>query len=809
MLGRLRIRQKLAVLLAIPLTAVALVMAALTVERISEARTYSATAETALAVGEVGGLIQTLQQERLYALAYLLIPSVDRSAVVRESQAAIDEAARLAAQPRTAAIMERAQWSLMGLDELRRDVAERMASPIVTFYAYRAAIAGLIQALDLARLPAADAEGLREVLALDALIRSNEEASSAGAILIGSVGGGEFTGGLLRSAIEADAQHLSRFRQLADRSHVELVDKVIGSEAAARLRSHIDLALVGDTRHSANVADSLSAALAYTNLRRLTQDRVARDVAEAARRDATSATTIAAGVAVGATLLFLGVAVLAVMVGRSIASPLRRLTRAVGAVAELSRAELVRVADSEEFDRAPPELASVEVDSEDEIGELAAAVNRVQSTAAMLLERQATARANVATMFANVSRRTQNLVDRQLHLIEDLARQESDPQARERLLHLQHVTARLRRTAHSLLVVSGTIDQQINAMPARLAAVIESARREIDGYQRIEVAAGLPDVAVAAELVSDLRLLIAELLENAVSFTPPGSRIEVRASYERQRSYAADCTVMIIDHGLGMSPARMEEENRRLIERERLDIAPTRVLGLFVVGRLARRHGLTVRLEPTPGRGVTAVVRIPARWLTPASAPSGPAGLGVVPPLAMAAIESAKRSGPFPWFTARSERHTGDTTTTASAAAAPTVPAPALAAPVPSTPPPAPASPGTPTTPVSPGTPAAPAPPPAAAPGAPPSTAAGSATRPTAKPVRVRDPEAERAALADYTAGLARAAAQAAAESSATPSAGPSDQTTGGAAADPSAPILDDTSPHNTVPASTLVERHS
>jgi signal transduction histidine kinase len=790
MLGRLRIRQKLAVLLAIPLTAVALVMAALTVDRINRARTYSATAETALAVREVGGLIQTLQQERLLALAYLLIPTLDRSAILRESQAAMDEAARLAAQPRTAAIMEQARWSLMGLDDLRQRVAERTASPVVTYYAYRAAIAGLIQALDLPRLAAADADGLREVLALDALIRSNEEASSSGAILLGTIGGGGFTSVLLRSAIEADVHHLTRFRQLADPSQLGLVDKVIGSEAAARLRTHIDLALAGGTPRNANLSDALSAALAYTNLRRLTQDRVARDVAQAARGDATAATTTAAAVAFGAALLFLTVAALGVMVGRSIGGPLRRLTRAVGAVAELSRAELVRVADSEELDRSPPELASVEVDSDDEIGELADAVNRVQSTAAMLLERQATARANVATMFANVSRRTQNLVDRQLHLIEDLARRESDPQAREQLLHLQSVTSRLRRTADSLLVVSGTIDQQINAMPARLAAVIDSARREVNDGQRIEVADGVPDLAVAAELVSDLRLLLAELFENAVSFTPPGSPIQVRASYERQRSYAADCTVMVIDHGLGMSPARMEEENRRLIERERLDIAPTRVLGLFVVGRLARRHGLTVRLEPTPSRGVTAVVRIPARWLTPASAPSGPAGLGVVPPLAVAAIESAKRSGPFPWLAARSR------TPDPSAAAAPTVPAPALAAPVP---PPAPVPTGVPATPVPPGDRTVPLPPPPA--GVAPPPRAVPATRPAAKPVRRRDPEAERAALDDYTSGLARAAAASASERSG--------QATGGAEAGPPAPILDETSPHNTVPASTLVERHS
>jgi hypothetical protein len=98
----------------------------------------------------------------------------------------------------------------------------------------------------------------------------------------------------------------------------------------------------------------------------------------------------------------------------------------------------------------------------------------------------------------------------------------------------------------------------------------------------------------------------------------------------------------------------MEEENRRLVERERLDVAPTRVLGLFVVGRLARRHGLSVRLDPSPGRGVIVLVRVPGRHLSPATAPgaANPA-VGVVPAQAVAAIESAARSGPFAWLATR------------------------------------------------------------------------------------------------------------------------------------------------------------
>jgi anti-sigma regulatory factor (Ser/Thr protein kinase) len=261
-------------------------------------------------------------------------------------------------------------------------------------------------------------------------------------------------------------------------------------------------------------------------------------------------------------------------------------------------------------------------------------------------------RANVATMFANIARRTQTLVGRQLQLIDELERDERDPQLLERLYQLDHVATRMRRSADSLLVPSGTIDQTLSSTPTRLTDVIRAALAEIEGYRAVELGQ-ISEVAVVADVVGDLRLLLAELLENATNFSPPGSPVQVSAVLDQ------DCRIAVVDHGLGMSPARLIEENRRLVERERLDVAPTRVLGLFVVGRLARRHGLAVQLEMSAGRGLTATVRIPVRLLSPVPGydrPVAPAthrqapGLDLIPPLAIEAIQSAARSGPFPWL---------------------------------------------------------------------------------------------------------------------------------------------------------------
>lgn len=739
MLSRLRIRQKLAVLLAIPLTAVALVMSAFTVSSVDNARAYSATAQTALAARDVGALIQNLQRERLLAIGYLVVPTMELSALVGQGQTAGADVARLAAESRTADIIARSRPQLDALVDLRRRVAARTVEPKQAYDAYRSAIFTLTEGLNLATARVADAAGMRRMLALDSLMRSNEEASSAGAIVVGATVDPSFDAVLLNSVVGADQQHLVRFHALVPPDQYALVDTVQAGNAAARLREHIVTVSRGGHPTTADVSDALSAALTYTGLRRLAQDRFARDTALLAQRDANQAGVAAAAVGVGAAVLFLGVVALAITVGRSISRPLRRLGRAVATVAELSRAELVRVADSEALDGSPPELASVEVDSRDEIGDLAMAVNRVQSTAAEMLERQASARANVATMFANVSRRTQNLVGRQLQLIEEVARSASDPATSERLSQLEHVTTRLRRSADSLLVISGTIDQQITTVGSPLADVIDAALIEIEGFNSVEVVQPLPDVALAADVARDVRLLLAELLENATNFTPPGSSVRIGATLDRRSGgQPADCAIAIVDNGLGMSPARMEDENRRLVERERLDVAPTRMLGLFVVGRIARRHGLAVRLDPSPGRGVTATVRVPAHLLTvgttepagaalPAGAAAGNGGTAsnpavVLPPKALAAIESAARSGPFPWLGEVRQVAIGSAPVRAVAAAAhPVNGAPVSGAPV---------------------------------------SAVPVSSAPVSGPGGrgLRDPDAERDALNDYVSGLSRAA---------------------------------------------------
>lgn len=636
----------------IPLAAVVLVLVPFTAERIDDARSAATTARTAVAAREIGGLIQALQQERLLALGYLGARSLDRSALIAQSQLVIDDAARLRADPAAAAPMAKAAPTLYALAGIRDRVSARTIDARAAYDAFREANTVLLNALRLSSPPGADAQGLAQLGALDALMRSNEEASSVGAILVAASADPEMGRTLLADAATADRQNLRRFRELVPAEASALVDTIENGQAGQRIREL--RARVGQAREQgspAEVSEALTAALSYTGLRRLAQDRIAREIATGAAARAGTAQVTAYGVALGAAALFIIVVGLGYAVSQSISRPLRRLTRAAVVVAELSSAELVRVSDSDSPDPAPPRLAAVEVGGPDEIVELAAALNRVQATAALMLERQVTSRHNIAVMFANIARRTQTLVGRQLNLIDDLERNERDADLLQRLYGLDHVATRLRRTADSLLVVSGTIDQEMSGTPTPLQDVVRSALAEIEGFHAVQIGE-IADVAIASSLVADLRLLLAELLENATNFSPPGAPVVIFAAL------AGECRIAVVDHGLGMGQARLNEENQRLVERERLDVAPTSVLGLFVVGRLARRHGLAVRLDHSEGRGITATVAVPSHLLSPANShPPGPANVvaaqtvmpATVPPRSIEPI-SDRPSTPFAWF---------------------------------------------------------------------------------------------------------------------------------------------------------------
>ncbi|WP_324786760.1 sensor histidine kinase [Streptomyces sp. H51] len=337
-----------------------------------------------------------------------------------------------------------------------------------------------------------------------------------------------------------------------------------------------------------------------------------------------------------------------VLVRRSVVRPVQALTGAAREVADVAGRELARVADDDAEDSGPPKLRAMPVTARDEIGELAEVFNRVQTTAVALLERQVLSRRNVAEMFGNVGRRVSNLTTRQLALIDAVERGETDPALLERLYSIDHIAVRLRRNADSLMLLAGIRETVLDSGPTELTNVVRAALGQIEGFQRVRLRART-EAVVEPDLIGDLTLMVAELLENAVSFSPAGNPVEVFVR-DSSGEDPAGASIVISDHGLGMSAERLAEENARLVRRERLDVMPTKVLGLFVVGTLARRWGVGVLLSRTPGGGVTAEVTVPSSLLLTMSPPETDAsGSGTGPALPSAGTRPApESSGPRP-----------------------------------------------------------------------------------------------------------------------------------------------------------------
>jgi signal transduction histidine kinase len=607
MLDRLSVQQKLSLLLTLPLAAVALLSVPFVVGRLDDAIAASATVDATRDARDVAALLEDLQQERLLALATLAGPAVDQGTFVSLSAATADRAQGIADRSRGAqrARLRAAITAVDSLDTVRRSVLTRTIAPAAVYDRYHTAAVAVVEALDLTRQPRADVTGLRQMTSLDALLRTNESASQVGAALVVSALDGRLGANLALEAQAARRSEANRFRQNATASQSALLDRVDQGPTAQRVD---DLAgrVVAGRGPAASLQEILATTETAITLVRAVQTQILHDITGSGVRRSDTAEFATVLLIILAALLIPGMVWLGMVVSRSVALPLRRLTAAAAVVADLGADELFRRADTDiaVAGLRAPRLAAVDIRTSDEIGELAVAFNRVQATAALLMERQVANRHNVAQMFANIARRTRSLVARQLRFIDEFERNELEEEALSKLYRLDHLTTRLRRSADSLLVVSGMRDEERIATEAALIDVIRSAIAEIEDYQSVQLES-VSEITIRPQVVPDLRLLLAELLENATAFSPPGAPALVTAYLN------GECRIIVTDHGIGMSDERLAEENARLVERERLDLMPTSMLGLFVVGRLARRHGMRVNLSHSRGQGVTAEVCLP------------------------------------------------------------------------------------------------------------------------------------------------------------------------------------------------------
>lgn len=297
-----------------------------------------------------------------------------------------------------------------------------------------------------------------------------------------------------------------------------------------------------------------------------------------------------------------------VVVARSITLPLQSLTHQAVEMAQhhLTHAIEFVLRTRLDEDVSVPRLRQIEADSNDEVGDVADALNSVQDSALDLAVGQAVMRKNLADTFVNLGRRNQSLLSRQLDFITQLEHEAVNPDTLAHLFQLDHLATRMRRNAESLLVLAGTESPRSWSAPVRAADLIRAAVSEVEHYQRVAVPMAEP-VAILGSAAADIAHLLAELLENALLYSPSDDWVEIRGLRQ-----PAGYTLAVIDRGLGMSPEEIARANRRLAGSESFTISPSKYLGLYVAGNLAARHGIRVRLQASEGSGgITATVHLP------------------------------------------------------------------------------------------------------------------------------------------------------------------------------------------------------
>ncbi|MFH8338181.1 nitrate- and nitrite sensing domain-containing protein [Streptomyces sp. AM6-12] len=367
-------------------------------------------------------------------------------------------------------------------------------------------------------------------------------------------------------------------------------------------------------------------------------EQKARELKSATQRDA-----IISGVLI---LLVLGVSLVgAFVVARSMIRSLRRLQETATTVAQERLPELVKQLSESDPQDVDTSVESVGVHSRDEIGQVAAAFDDVHREAVRLAAEQALLRGNVNAMFTNLSRRSQGLIQRQLSLISELESREADPDQLSSLFKLDHLATRMRRNGENLLVLAGEEPGRRWTRPVPLVDVLRAAASEVEQYERIELAS-VPTTEVAGRVVNDLVHLLAELLENATSFSSPQTKVKVTGHA------LPDGRVLIEIHdtGIGLSPEDLAAINERLASPPTVDVSVSRRMGLFVVGRLSQRHGIRIQLRPSDSGGTTALVMLPVDVAQGGKkAPGKPGGPGAVggPAAAQAAAgaAAARRGG--------------------------------------------------------------------------------------------------------------------------------------------------------------------
>ncbi len=639
-----RVRSRLVLLIAIPtLTAVVLGGAGI----LSYARSATADGrvqQLATLSANVTVLAQRLEDERDTTVRYigLTYQGAGRGSpagakapelnVVNQTYALTDQSAAVVKselneidESFSAQTQQEAATALNALANVKllRSAATTTKLPgevVVTRYA--TIIDALIGLIDVTGQGTSDPTLAQDVRVLGLVSRMKEEASEQRAylslgLLQGSLSPNQLTA--LNSSIAEQASNLASFNTTASAAQRQLWNNSVSSSFVFEANAEETQAIAtaqgtpGGALKSVNFdVDDWYGAMSNQIDSQMTSVEQALSNQISSRAAALHKSALTTAIVVGAAvLLVLALSLfLTVIIGRSMVRPLRRLRAGALEVAGVRLPEMVRRM-SEADGGGSFEVAPIDVDSSDEIGEVARAFDQVHREALRLAANEAALRGNVNAMFVNLSRRSQSLVERQIRLIDDLEQGEQDPERLSNLFQMDHLATRMRRNSENLLVLAGHEASRRWNQPVALVDVLRAAVSEIEQYERVSMNVQ-PGISARGQAVNDVVHLVAELVENATSFSSAETPVTVSGHLLNSGGVLLD----ISDQGVGMGAEEMAHANWRLDNPPVVDVAVSRRMGLFVVARLAARHGIRVRLRPATTGGLTALVWLPDETVT-------------------------------------------------------------------------------------------------------------------------------------------------------------------------------------------------
>jgi signal transduction histidine kinase len=508
------------------------------------------------------------------------------------------------------------------LHSIRGAAYEKGVSHSVTVEAYSRLIRSLLSLSQDMAQATSNPEMIKRTRALAAFSSAKEYASIQQAIIAAALPPSDRTAGRIQqgdrlygeAALNSEAVELKSFQAIYESTGGDAAERTeslnsgdpsinAANKYAERVLNSDDAMPTGVKRGHLNFTDEYSTKISAMNRIEAgllgDMETMARELKQESQRDA-----IINGALI---LLVLGVSLIgAFVVARSMIRSLRRLQDTATKVAQDRLPELVKQLSESDPQDVDTSVESVGVHSRDEIGQVAAAFDDVHREAVRLAAEQALLRGNVNAMFTNLSRRSQGLIQRQLSLISELESREADPDQLSSLFKLDHLATRMRRNGENLLVLAGEEPGRRWTRPVPLVDVLRAAASEVEQYERIELAA-VPATEVAGRVVNDLVHLLAELLENATSFSSPQTKVRVTGHALPD----GRVLVEIHDTGIGLSPEDLAAINERLASPPTVDVSVSRRMGLFVVGRLSLRHGIRIQLRPSDSGGTTALVMLP------------------------------------------------------------------------------------------------------------------------------------------------------------------------------------------------------